>query len=270
MNEPDIVAERVRIVIDESVWSAQELAGRKYGVSPHIHHMDFMYGFMVHHAKTTKDAVDNYFGSGDRLAKAFAAVINECGFDFTRETRILDFASGYGRVTRHLQKYFVRSKIVASDVHEGACRFNEQLLGVQAQQSNRNPATTNLLGSYDAICAMSFFTHMPEETFGPWLARLWGALAPGGILMFSTRGPHRLIDEQRLPEYEQCLRDGHVYWPQSEQYDLDLLDYGAATVTPSYVAKQLKLYTWAESTSRVENGWDSVQDLYIVKRSSDG
>ncbi len=59
--------------------------------------------------------------------------------------------------------------------------------GVESYLSSPVPEQLTL-PSQDVIFAHSFFSHMPETTWARWLKALANALAPRGVLIFTTPG----------------------------------------------------------------------------------
>jgi hypothetical protein len=53
--------------------------------------------------------------------------------------RILDFASGYGCVSRHFKNVMPSALLTAMDIHENAYHFNKMHFGVDAIVSSVDP-----------------------------------------------------------------------------------------------------------------------------------
>lgn len=81
-------------------------AAKRYGVEPVIHPKDFMYWATVPGLPPVEAhprSATNYFEGGSACAHRIASIIGAPAFR-SRKTRLLEFASGYGRVSRHLNK----------------------------------------------------------------------------------------------------------------------------------------------------------------------
>ena len=244
----------LRILSTEEQRRYQKTSAAAYGVVSEIHHMDFMFQYIARHMSSLEEAVTQYFVRGDAWAAKVAPVLSE-RLDAVRgrRPRVLEFASGYGRVTRHLKSYLSHVDIVASDVHGTAMQFVGALMDVRCVLSCNVPALANLEGPYDAIAALSFFSHMPDWTFGLWLAKLAGAIEKGGRLIFTTHGAQ-----------EATLPGGHAFRYESEQGDLDPTDYGAMWVTRSYVEECLRKHGIEGKLKHYPNDWFGAQDTYIL------
>src|SRR2546425_660761 len=104
-------------------------AAQRHGVEAACHPQDFIYEFVVRHMSfsSIKQAVDYYFDDGARSAEKFRAIVRDLMFPEHR-LHILEFASGYGCVTRHLKKNQAWS-LVACDIHSEAVEFLRSKLG---------------------------------------------------------------------------------------------------------------------------------------------
>lgn len=257
----------MKILTNPVEWAEQQVAGEAHGVSAVVHHMDHMYRVTLTAHVSAAAGTKGYFDEGDAWSRKLDQIVTEVSPSGLRPASILEFASGYGRVTRHLSKYFPGAALTACDIHPNACRFLENVLEVHAIQSHADPAKVDLRGPYDLISAMSFFSHMPNESFGLWLAALWSALAPDGILMFSTHGPAMVPGGADSDEYTACVNGHFVYSPSSEQSDLDPTEYGSTFVNVGFVLGQLNVYTPGARVFVDEGGWFT-QDLFVLRKSA--
>ena len=148
------------------------------------------------------------------------------------------------------------------DIHPAAVSFIKNVYGLDAFVSTHNPTEWLPARTFDVVFALSFFSHMPAASFGPWLSALAGALNPGGLLIFTSHG-----------EQTARLRPGSVVFDErgfnwvthSDQGDLDPETYGTSIAKFSFinqtlVALPLRLIRFQEAF------WWGHQDLYIAKR----
>ena len=80
----------------------------KWKVSAAVHPKDFIFRFVLNHPEFSdlNDAVAYYFDSGRKSAEMLKSIIeSELSIDVAARKRMLEFASGYGAVTRHLMEY---------------------------------------------------------------------------------------------------------------------------------------------------------------------
>lgn len=90
--------------------------------------------------------------------------------DTTTQT-VLDFGSGWGRITRMLLRRFRADQVWSSDVDsEMTVLLNSTLPGVNAVTNAPFPPTVFRPGTFDAITAFSVFSHLSEEAHRQWAA----------------------------------------------------------------------------------------------------
>jgi len=222
--------------------------------------------FILHHRNypTPEAAVRHYFSDGAESARKLEGIVREHlpSVVSNRKVSILEFASGYGMVTRHLGIMPSQAKLVACDIHQQAVDFIRERLQQIAVMSRHLPEEVSFDESFDVVFALSFFSHIPEVTFTRWLAALFAAVSPGGILVFTTHG---LISRVLFGDI--TLSDsGFWFRPHSEQSDLDPIEYGSTVTTPAYVVAQLAQVTGASLAEFRRGFWWTHQDLYIVNR----
>jgi len=220
----------------------------KFSVPPQIHAEDFLYQWhLEQNAEPDRDkarrlVTEYYFADGARSAAWLDDLIRKhhpaAG---SRRLSLFEFASGYGCVSRHLRKMDDRYDLVACDIHPQAIDFLRQQLGVNAVLSCADPRGFDAKGKSDIVFALSFFSHMPDRTFGAWITALLEVLADDGLLIFTTHG--RLLYELgNRPSLEPA---GYVFYAGAEQKDLPSDDYGTTIATPFYVMEQIAQYPGA-------------------------
>jgi cyclopropane fatty-acyl-phospholipid synthase-like methyltransferase len=235
-----------------------------FDVQPHIHAEDFIYWYHVTNAvrfPTVGAAIHFYFENGADSSKKLAAICASLGYS-EMQIKLLEFASGFGRVSRHL-KQNSQLDVTACDIHPAAVEFLSSELGIKAIPSTHAPDNFSVSEKFDITFALSFFTHVPRETFGQWLRALFGTLASPGYLIFTTHGlaSHKMIGEPPLSD------DGFFFTPQSEQKDLNTSEYGSNIATPDFVIAEIFKHTGAPIVSYKHAYWGGHQDLWVVKRA---
>jgi len=238
-------------------------AARRHGVESVCHPDDFIYEFIIRHPGFggIRKSADYYFNDGARSADKLADLLAELHVD-RRPIRLLEFASGYGCVTRHLKKNPALS-LVACDIHPQAIEFLKTRLGVRAHLSAHSPEDLSLDESFDVVFALSFFSHMPRATWGRWLQVLFSHVSPGGHLIFTTHGLTSLASHHN-PEIPP---DGFWFVADSEQRDLDTAEYGSTIVTPEFVRREVRSRTGEDVLDHRQGFWWEIQDLWVVKKN---
>jgi SAM-dependent methyltransferase len=196
-------------------------------------------------------AVTNYFQNG---LDQYALVEHIAGWR-ERPRRMLDFASGYGRLTRFVVHEHLADAMTVSDILEGGMEFQAEQFGVRTILSKTQPEQFVTPDRYDLIFVASLFTHLPPATFTSWLGRLAGLLEPEGLLIFSVH------DESLSPEKV----DGINFESRSESRVLDVEEYGSTWVTEEYVRGQVAALgggDWA--CVRLPRALADWQDVYVI------
>lgn len=198
----------------------------------------------------------NYLLQGEQMLAQVRQVAEWAFGGWFGVGRFLDFASGYGRFTRHLIEELPAERIVVSDVCEDAVRFQRERFGVAAVPSSTDPADSKLDGTFDLIYVSSLFSHLPMRTFRAWLAKLISLLSPHGLLLFSTNGT-----APGDPDF--------VFRPESESRTLDSAEYGTTLVSAAFVRRCLsEVGGDRQVLRRIEHGHIGYQDLYVVAGSA--
>ena len=181
------------------------------------------------------------------------------------ELSVLEFAPGYGRVTRHLFPKLNARRYVACDIHPDAVNFLKDKLGVEAKLSSAIPEALAIGDTFDFIFVLSLFSHLPDLAFRRWLRVLYERLAPGGVLLFTTHGESALVKAPNLLEGYDNVK-GFGFLPQSEQLDLDLEQYGTSVAAPNYVMSAIYSSTSGRIESFTPCCWFGIQDEWIVQK----
>jgi SAM-dependent methyltransferase len=147
---------------------------------------------------------------------------------------VLEFASGYGRVSRHFRNVIPDVRVVSCDIHEHAVRFLRGL-GLDACQSSPVPEDLSTGQTFDAVFVLSFFTHMPRHTWSRWIRALQAQLKPGGLLIFTAHGEV----SKGLTGVAELEPDGFHFTAASEQKDLPVAEYGNTVTVFDYVYAEL-------------------------------
>lgn len=247
--------------------SVSEKAAQRWNVSPKVHPQDFIFRFVFEHPsfKSKEKAIEYYFEDGAESAqKLYKLLTDVCGLNGTG-LHLLEFASGYGCVTRHLKNVIPSSSIVACDIHKEAVRFLQDELKTDAVLSSHQPEDLYLNRTFDVVFALSFFSHLPKSTFARWLRKLASLVRRGGYLIFTTHG---MESRSQFPPVWQFDADGFYFYPTSEQKDLDTEEYGATLVMPQYVFNQISEISNFTLKYFHEGFWWDHQDVYIIKNTT--
>jgi SAM-dependent methyltransferase len=224
---------------------------------------DEMLAFLVQAQRGDRDsALFQYFRSGESIAGSLLQVLRWRFGEPGRIQSLLDFASGYGRVTRFLVRAVPAARVWVADVYADGVRFQAERFGVHALVSAIRPEDFVCAERFDAILVTSLFTHLPEERFVAWLRLLLGLLNPGGLLAFSAHSAEVLPAGVEMPP------TGFLFAPISESGSLDTCDYGSTWVTADFVRSSLERAMGpaarGASLHFIARALCNFQDLYLV------
>ena len=147
-----------------------------------------------------------------------------------------------------------------------AVAFGKDVLGLDSFLSPQRPADWNADRAFEVVFALSFFSHMPDATFGLWLERLLRSVTHGGIFIFTTHGAIS-IRNMRANGLDAAFDENGYYWNgQSDQRDLDSKDYGTSAVTFSYVLRAIRALPECELIRFQQAFWWAHQDVYVLRK----
>lgn len=208
-----------------------------------------------------------YLKLGRGAVDLIATILRHRGTPIRNVESVLDFAGGFGRVTRWLVAAFPDAHLVVADTDKRAMSASRSLFGIRAVELDRAVPPANL-GSFDLIWVGSLFTHLPEKAARETLYFLRSQLASGGLLVFTThgrfvaqriraRGKTYNLDEEScrilLDGYE-ATGFGFAAYPRQG-------GYGIAVSAPHSI---LSLCDKAGLTPLhfISRGWDGHQDVW--------
>jgi SAM-dependent methyltransferase len=180
---------------------------------------------------------------------------------------LLDFPSGYGRLTRWLVTRVDCQRVTAGDVDPEAVRFCATEFGVRPLHAARNVLAQAFPDSYDLIFVGSLLTHLPPSQCRDTLAALIAVLQPGGQIVFTTQGESCLV---HLDWYGDHFRHAAgLYRRQIAERGIAFVpyprsrDYGITIHAGSYVETLMRTsFPDLTLVRREERGWDNHQDVW--------
>jgi 2-polyprenyl-3-methyl-5-hydroxy-6-metoxy-1,4-benzoquinol methylase len=216
--------------------------------------------FIDHHHGHRELARVDYFRSGLSVQRAVRQILEWRFGSRAGDVRLLDFAGGFGRVTRWLTQLLPPQQVWMAEIFPEAVEFQRQVLGVDGFASAHDPAELRAPGEFDCVLASSLFSHLPQTSFVAWLRRLYGLLRPGGVVLFSV------IDAGLEPSGSAAA---FTYRDQSEIPELPADRYGVTWVSEAFVRSAVAEATQGTADClRVPRALWSFQDLYVVCRGA--
>jgi SAM-dependent methyltransferase len=239
--------------------NAPERYGRWMRVNCVIDSRDEIYRFFAAHPLAA-NPIREYLADGWRTLSELMVVLESVDRALTRSRSVLEFASGFGRFTRHLARV-LPGRVTCADVQPGSVDFTRDELGVHGFYSHSDPSRLAIPGEYDVVFVLSMFTHLPVNRWRPWLQALFAAVAPGGVLVFSVH------NEARGRELGVSFdADGTCFIASSESSSLDADDYGTTFTTRAFAERQVaEALPGGRAHHRELAFWDG-QDAVVVEK----
>ena len=201
--------------------------------------------------------------------------------------RVLDFGSGYGRVLRALKDRFPEASLTAVDVIPAAIQFCHETFGAEPILGHEDLSQIVYPEKFDVIWVGSVFTHMSMERFYALFDHLTDALAPGGVLVFTTHGrialwvseTYRLkkstvTEDEFYGMKEEFYEKGFGYVPYRDTHMAHLIDkqganlskggYGVSCCTAGWVSDLVTSREGLYLLSGLEGGWGYNHDTVSV------
>ena len=189
---------------------------------------DDIFHFFVKHP-IASNPIREYLSDGWRTLSELMLLLDHAGASLTHMDRVLEFASGYGRFTRHLVKA-IPGRVTCADVLPGSVEFLREQFHVEGFYSHLDPLKIEYPRQYDLVFVLSLFTHLPVQSWSGWLQNLARAVRPGGLLVISVH------NEAIAAHLGVTLgADGTHFIASSESPSLDADVYGTTFTTRRFV-----------------------------------
>ena len=122
---------------------------------------------------------DLYWNTGKTTAAGLADRID--AHTKASRPRVADWGCGLSRVLRHLPERYERTGFDYNDRAIHWCA--ENIKGAQFFHNKLTPPLPAAEASFDALYALSVFTHLSAEAHDAWIHDIARVLAPGGIFL---------------------------------------------------------------------------------------
>lgn len=232
-----------------------------FGLNCAIAPQDDIFHFFAGHP-TSNNPLRDYLADGWRTLSELLLLLERADQPLVKMNHVLEFASGHGRFTRHLVKAIGPGRVTVSDVVADAVDFARQSFGVQGFVSHAVPEQLAWPRRYDLVFVLSLFSHLPRGSWGRWLAVLWDAVAPGGLLVFSTHG-----SEAARRAGVALDGEGYYFAPSSESNAIDAQEYGTAFTDEAFVrARVNELAPAPVQVDRAPVWFWNHQDAWVLKK----
>jgi hypothetical protein len=187
--------------------------------------------------------------------------------------RILDFPSGFGRVTRYLRAAFPDAQIDVGDIWEAAivhCSATYGATRIAAKSDFRDIEAPN----YNVIFCGSLLTHLPEERGIALLDFFAEHLEVGGIMIVTFCGRKNLSFEQQhfnpqafgTPEDLDRIATTYYEGRYAFQDYPGQTGYGRSFTPVAWFQRYVQNHPQLVICRLAERSWDDNQDAATLKR----
>jgi SAM-dependent methyltransferase len=209
----------------------------------------------------------------DLVADSLAA----SGFELEPGQAVLDFGCSSGRVVRVLAAAHPEVEWHGCDPIPDAIEWAQaNLPGIRFERSPEYPPLAYEDGQFDAVFAISIWSHFAEESALGWFREMRRVIRPGGRLVVTTHGEQTIVhtanegvrSAEQLEDVRRALaRDG--FWYAAEfgevgDHGVANPDWGTAFLSAEWLLAKLtpEWRTLLFRPGRVELN----QDLYVLER----
>lgn len=197
-----------------------------------IHPDDDIFHFFAREGQSC-NPIRDYLADGWRTLAELMVLLERLHRPLMQIESMLEFASGFGRFTRHLAP-LLPGRLTCSDVVPGSVEFAREQFGVKAFKSSFEPETIDFPQRHDLVFVLSLFTHLPVQEWQRWLQALARATKPGGLLLLSFH------NEDAAGEYGiEFDGDGCFFAASSESAALSPVQYGTTFTRRAVVEREI-------------------------------
>ena len=224
-----------------------------------IHKNDLMFHYHLNfNTSNLYLAFRSYFNLGLEFSQGLNKLIESRDWN---SSKILDFGSGYGRISRFYPAFIKNSQIYVSEVKPMALEFQEKHFGFQ--KVNHGHDSNSISDTqYDLITASSVFTHLNETLFEEWFIKLYDLLEPNGHLLASYNDESRLTQKSSSGiQFSQKSEDSAYY---SSDKLKDTSKYGLTYVSKEYLYKLAKKHSI--EIELMDNFYGDRQQFFILSK----
>jgi SAM-dependent methyltransferase len=143
---------------------------------------------------------ESYWGMADGAARAILNIAKTAGVPVNRNSAILDFGCGTGRVLSSLY-LLEKCMYVGCDCNANAISYaSREYSGITFYHTQKHPPLS-LGAKFDIVYSLSVFTHFSRRLFLDWSGDIRRNMAKGSIFILSFRGG----------SYEQTLSEADLH-----------------------------------------------------------
>jgi len=230
-----------------------------------IHEADEMFNAARALLPTAGEPWRYYFHSGWLMTSRMETFLRQINRP-PEERTLLDFACGYGRLTRYFARTF--KSVTCSDLEQSMLDFNRKHHGCDGFRSQLDPEAVEWPATkFDVVFSFSLFTHLPPESWATWFWSLFDTVKTDGLFIITTR------PVSMAARGKEVIGSGDLitYTLRNETRGrIPLENYGSTTLRTKFIDDVV--YSQPDRIERVAmfpaGTMDQYQDTHVFKRIS--
>lgn len=228
---------------------------------------DLMFLYSLLHIGHYDKAYHSYLSAGLNAYRLIDKLVARRKGGWDEVHSFLDFASGYGRLTRFIVLKLQPEQVWVSDIKDQAVEWQKKHFGVNGFPSSFIPEDIQPGQLFDLIYVGSLFSHLPEDLFHRWLKKLWELLSEKGMLIFSLHDMslwkgevpppfifHAESEDTRFRSIDDHIEDGGAY--------------GVSYASQAFVAESIQKLEGSPAYHRYPKALGQLQDVYVITRNN--
>jgi SAM-dependent methyltransferase len=129
------------------------------------------------------------YSEAETFVSAVEQSLRAAGHPGLADSKVFDFGSGWGRISRVLLTKVAPERLFAADVdRDMTALVNVSLPGINAMTVTPMPPTVLGTGSMDVAVAFSVFSHLSGAAHEAWAHEIGRLVRPGGIVAVTVLG----------------------------------------------------------------------------------
>ncbi|MFZ2104931.1 MAG: class I SAM-dependent methyltransferase [Roseiarcus sp.] len=212
-----------------------------------------------------------FLATGRHDQETVLALLKGAGLDQTnKNSRILDWGCGCGRLARHWAPPLENVELYGCDIADGPVRWcQDNLTFGKFAVSKHSPPLPHVDGYFDGIYAISVLTHLTFDAQYLWMGEIWRLLKPEGIAVLTAHGNSMLqllatslISRQSTKITVNLINDDPFLCVEQEQGSNDTGNYENASVFTKI------FHPFEILKHRPRNNLMGIQDTYVLRKKS--
>jgi ubiquinone/menaquinone biosynthesis C-methylase UbiE len=204
--------------------------------------------------------MDSFLHGSRTQAEIFRSTFAKNGFSICKDTTLLDFGCGCGRLARHFA--LSGGNFFGTDYNPNLISWCRRYLpGEYSVNVSAGPLNYSD-NFFECIYSYSVFTHLTEPVQIWWAKELFRVLRPGGALLLTVHGEAHL--DALFPENQQLFKDGKSVVIRTDLEGQNL----CASFHPEKWMRELLATAQFETVDFLPgNSYpDLSQDIYLVRK----